>query len=61
MADLPPYPGAPRWIKISGIVAGVLILLIAILLVGGGGRHGPGRHVMADMPSSGAEPAAQQP
>ena len=47
MADLPPYPGTPRWVKVSGIVVGVLVLLVVILLVAGGGpgRHGPGRHI----------------
>ena len=45
MADLPPYPGTPRWVKASGMVVGVLILLLAILVfIGVGGPHGPGRH-----------------
>jgi hypothetical protein len=44
MADPPPYPGAPRWVKVSGIVIGVLILLFVGLMVGGGAGHGPGRH-----------------
>lgn len=45
MADLPPYPGTPRWVKVSGIVVGVLVLLVVIVLVTGlGGPHGPGRH-----------------
>jgi hypothetical protein len=45
MADLPPYPGTPRWVKVSGIVAIVLVLLVGGLIVFGGGRHGPGRHL----------------
>ncbi len=47
MPDLPAYPGTPRWVKLSGIVVGVLILLVIIvILVGDGlGRHGPGRHM----------------
>jgi hypothetical protein len=49
MADLPPYPGTPRWVKISGIVVGVLVLLVAIVLFTGvGGPHGPGRHTLSD-------------
>jgi len=48
MADLPPYPGAPRWVKISGIIAGILALLVAVLLLAGGGNHGPGRHQFSD-------------
>jgi hypothetical protein len=39
MADPPPYPGTPRWVKVSGIVVGVLVLLIAILVHAGGGPH----------------------
>jgi hypothetical protein len=39
------YPGAPRWVKVAGVLALVLILLAGILLVTGGpGRHGPARH-----------------
>lgn len=44
------YPGAPRWVKVSGIVALVLVLLIVIAMFVGGGNHGPGRHI----PSGGA-------
>jgi hypothetical protein len=56
MADLPPYPdsnddtgggtGTPRWVKVFGIIAIVLVLLFVVIQftgVGGGG-HGPGRH-----------------
>ncbi len=39
-------PGAPRWVKAFGIIALVLVLLVIALLVTGGlGGHGPGRHV----------------
>ena len=49
MADLPPY-STPRWVKIVGIVALVLVLLVGIVFITGmGGNHGPGRH----MPSGG--------
>jgi hypothetical protein len=30
-ADLPPYPGTPRWVKVVGIIAVVLVLLFVIL------------------------------
>jgi hypothetical protein len=40
MADPPPYPGAPRWVKVSGIVVGILTLLVVILIhAGGDPRH----------------------
>jgi hypothetical protein len=43
--DRPPYPGMPRWVKVSGIIVIVLALLVAIILATGvGGDHGPGRH-----------------
>jgi hypothetical protein len=46
MADRPPYPGTPRWVKVSGIIVIVLVLLVVVLLVTGvGGEHGPGRHM----------------
>ena len=56
MADLPPYR-TPRWVKVVGIIALVLVLLIGIILVTGiGGGHGPGRHL-----SSGGGPGGSMP
>lgn len=46
----PGYPGAPRWLKVSGIVALILVLLLVIVMFASGGNHGPGRHT----PSGGA-------
>ncbi|WP_346534138.1 hypothetical protein [Micromonospora sp. DPT] len=38
-------PGVPRWVKVVGIVVGVLVLLLALAqLTGVAGDHGPGRH-----------------
>ena len=54
MADLPPY-STPRWVKILGIVALVLVLVFGILhLAGIGGNHGPGQHMPSG--STGAIP-----
>ncbi len=39
--------GAPRWVKVFGIVALVVLLLFVTLLFVGGG-HGPGRHTRSD-------------
>lgn len=51
LADRPAYPGTPRWVKVTGIIVIVLVLLVGIILVTGvGGEHGPGRHI----PSGGA-------
>jgi len=38
--------GAPRWVKVLGIIGGALLLLVVVLqLTGIGGQHGPGRHL----------------
>jgi hypothetical protein len=45
MADHPPDTGTPRWVKIFGIIAAVVILLFVVfMLTGGPGGHGPSRH-----------------
>ena len=41
--------GAPRWVKVFGVIALVLVALVVVLLLlggGPGGGHGPGRHGM---------------
>jgi hypothetical protein len=46
-------PSVPRWVKVSGIVAGALVVLLIILkLTGLGGDHGHNRHL-----SDGSAPA----
>jgi hypothetical protein len=56
MADPPRFPDAgddtgttPRWVKVFGIIALVVVLLFVILMLtrGPGGRHGPSRHTSA--------------
>jgi hypothetical protein len=55
----PPYPGTPRWVKVSGIVAGGLIALAAIIMLAGiGGPHGPGRHMRSG--DTGGRTSAQE-
>ena len=45
MADAPPYPGTPGWVKVFGTIVAVLVLLLVVLkLTGVSGDHGPGRH-----------------
>lgn len=59
MADLPPYPGAPRWVKVLGIVAiGLLLLAVIIVFTGVGGPHGPGRHIPPGDDGGGAPPSS---
>ena len=56
MADSPPYPGTPRWVKVFGIIFSLVVLLFVILLfTRGPGGHGPGRH------TSSVEHGVQQP
>lgn len=31
MAELQSYPGTPRWVKLAGIIALVLVLLVGIV------------------------------
>ena len=45
MAELAEYPGMPRWVKIAGIVALVVIVLAVAAALLLGGEHGPGRHM----------------
>ncbi len=43
--------GTPRWVKVFGIIALVVVLLFAILMFTrgpSGGGHGPGRHTLSD-------------
>ena len=47
-------PGTPRWVKVSGIIALVVVLLIAGLMLFGGGNHGLGRHLGGDTPPASA-------
>lgn len=61
MADQSPYPGTPRWVKISGILLGVLIMLAAMLMVSGiGGPHGPGRHLSPEDTGNQTPPAGDR-
>ncbi len=36
--------GTPRWVKVFGIVGLVVVLFVVLVMVIGGGKHGPGRH-----------------
>lgn len=49
--------GAPRWVKISALCAGILVLVVVAVMLLSGGEHGPGRHGLgtgAGAPSPGA-------
>jgi hypothetical protein len=36
--------GTPRWVKVFGVIALVVIVLFVVVLLLRGGEHGPGRH-----------------
>ena len=35
----------PRWVKVFGLIAVAVVGLFIVLLLAGGGGHGPGRHL----------------
>ena len=61
MADRPPYPGTPRWVKVFGIVVLVLVLLFTAGMFIAGGGHDPGRHAPSgDAGGQGPPPGAMR-
>jgi hypothetical protein len=40
----PPHPRTPAWVRVFGIIAGLLFLFLLASMVIGGGGHGPARH-----------------
>lgn len=52
-AGAPAGHGTPRWVKVFGVIALVLLVMLLVALLSGG-KHGPGRH-FGDL---GRQPAA---
>ena len=52
------YPGTPRWVKVSGIIALILILLVVVVMLLGGGEHGPMRHIPSGSSRTNTPPIA---
>jgi ABC-type cobalt transport system substrate-binding protein len=52
-------PSTPRWVKVCGIIAIVLVLLFIIKIFISGGEHGPGRHMQGGEPIKQEEPREQ--
>jgi hypothetical protein len=50
--------GTPRWVKVFGTIAIIVAVLFVILMLVGGGRHGPGRHRLSDGRLGGQTPPA---
>jgi hypothetical protein len=38
-------PGTPRWVKVAGVIALVILVMLVVALLSGG-KHGPGRHAL---------------
>ena len=56
------YPGAPRWVKVTAVVALILAALLAVGLItghAGPGEHGPGRHLGGSATTNPISAAAQ--
>jgi hypothetical protein len=57
MAESPVYPGAPRWVKVLGIISLALVVVFVVVhLAGGGFRHHG--HLGGEAPSGAAEKGA---
>jgi hypothetical protein len=41
---MPPPPGVPRWLKVSGIVVAAVVLVALIVSLATGTEHGPDLH-----------------
>jgi hypothetical protein len=50
--------GTPRWVKVSGIVAAIVVVALGIMLLSG---HGPGRHFSHASGDMGGAAAGQAP
>lgn len=60
-ADIDDYPGAPRWVKVFGIIALMLLLFVILRLTGVvADDHGPGRHIRVDHAGSQTAPASAE-
>ena len=55
-----PTAGTPRWVKVFGAIALVVIVLFVVVLLVRGGEHGPGRHSEdgSDEPATNTGPPA---
>jgi hypothetical protein len=40
----------PRWVRVSALVAAVLVALAIVVMVASGGEHGPSRHSKGQSP-----------
>ena len=57
-SDMEPQT-TPRWVKVFGIIAVIVVLLFVVMLFAPG-SHGPGRHMSRDRTPP-AQPGGQPP
>lgn len=50
----PASTATPRWVKVAGVIALVVVLVFLALLLIGGGEHGPTRHTQLGMVTASA-------
>jgi hypothetical protein len=51
----------PRWVKFFAVIAVIVVVLfLVMMLTGGPGRHGPGRHFRSELVGS-VNPTASLP
>ena len=51
----------PRWLKIGGLVVGLLLVLFLAMSMISGGEHGPGRHFKKNSDTSGSSSPIHDP
>lgn len=62
MSNQPVYPGMTRWVKVAGILAvAIALLLVGIMISGIAGPHGPGRHLSFTEAASPVPPEDRSP
>jgi hypothetical protein len=50
--------GTPRWVKVLGVIALIVVVLFVVLLVTGGRHRGPSRHFGLDGQDGAAPPSS---
>jgi hypothetical protein len=52
-------PPIPPWVKAFGLIALVVAVLVVLMIVAGGGEHGPSRHLPGGGNPEGHTPPVQ--
>ncbi len=51
MVDEEPIRGMPAWVKVAAAIGIGFAVLLAVVVLAGGGSHGPSRHLNGDDPA----------